>query len=82
MNYYGTMTIETMPDGFPDFLKLALRNVPEEAPYRGPSTYQEGKYAYTCQWEGTTGCFKGEEVVTMDGQVIYTLSFHGGKIIE
>ncbi len=82
MNYYGVMTIQGMPEGFSDFLKLALRSVPPQAPYRGPEAYEEGSFAYTCRWEGTPARFKGNETITLDGQVIYTLAFHGGEITE
>ncbi len=81
MNYYGTMTIEAIPDGFGDFLKLALRGVPAEAPYRGPASFAEGRFTYTCRWEGSLDHFKGDETIALDGQVIYILDFHGSKII-
>lgn len=83
MNYYGTMTPaanDSIPEGFSDFLKLALRNVPPEAPYRGPSRFDEGRYTYFCRWEGGLPFFHGEETITLDGEVIYQLYFHGGLI--
>lgn len=81
MNYSGTMTCENIPDGFGDFLKLALRGVPAEAPYRGPASFTEGRFTYSCRWEGSLAHFKGEESIALDGEVIYILDFHGGKII-
>lgn len=81
MNYYGTMTVEdAIPEGFGDFLKLALRHVHAEAPFRGPARFDEGRYSYTCQWEGGLALFRGEETIALDGQVIYQLYFHGGVI--
>ncbi len=80
MNYYGTMTVEEIPGGFGDFLKQALRCVPARAPYRGPAHFEQGRYSYTCAWEGDPARFKGEETIALDGQVIYLLSFHGGRI--
>lgn len=82
MNYYGTMTVDTIPAGFSEFLKSALLQVPPEAPYRGPAVYQDGEYAYTCRWEGTLESFRGEEMISLDGQMVYRLDFHGGKIIS
>ncbi len=82
MNYYGAMTIHGIPEGFPDFLKLALRNVPAQAPYRGPEAYAEGGFTYTCRWEGSPARFQGEEAIALDGQEIYRLAFHGGAIVE
>lgn len=81
MNYYGTMTVETIPEGFSEFLKLSLRHIPPEAPYRGPAVFQEGKFTYTCQWTGALEGFRGEEAISLDGQLIYRLYFHGGIII-
>lgn len=81
MNYYGAMTVETIPEGFGDFLKLALKNVPVEAPYRGPETFTEGGYTYSCRSEGDPALFQGDETITFNGQVIYKLFFHGGVVI-
>ena len=80
MNYYGSMTVPGIPDGFGDFLKLALRGVPPEAPFRGPARLEQGRYLYTCRWEGAPDWFRGEEEISLDGQVIYRLYFHGGMI--
>ena len=82
MNYYGTMTISEIPDGFGDFLKLALRQVPADAPYRGPARLEEGRYTYICRWQGNPARFSGDESITLDGKEIYGLYFHGGIIIE
>jgi hypothetical protein len=81
MNYYGTMTTDEIPPGFSDFLKLALRSAPVEAPYRGPASLVEGSFAYICQWEGTLEMFRGQEEIMQDGHFIYRLYFHGGKIV-
>lgn len=82
MNYYGSMTISEIPDGFGDFLKLALRQVPEDAPYRGPTRFEEGQYTYFCRWQGNLERFSGDESITLDGKEIYVLYFHGGTITE
>ncbi len=81
MNYYGKMTVESVPQGFPEFLKHALLHVPPEAPYRGPAEYQEGAFTYACTWQGAPAVFRGEETIALNGQVIYRLFFHGGEII-
>lgn len=80
MNYYGSMTVPEIPAGFGDFLKLALRQVPPEAPYRGPAYVEQGGYTFTCRWEGTPDWYRGEEEIALDGQVVYRLYFHGGVI--
>jgi len=87
MNYYGSLAplgdgrAREIPAGFSDFLKQALRQAPEEAPYRGPRRLVEGPFEYRCRWEGAVERFRGDEQIALDGQVIYTLDFHGGMII-
>lgn len=81
MNYYGSMTIPHIPEGFSHFLKSALLRVPAEAPFRGPAFFQEGAFAYTCSWMGALDLFDGRETIYLEKQPIYALSFHGGLII-
>jgi hypothetical protein len=80
MNYYGTMLVEEIPEDFGHFLKLCLRHLPPQAPYRGPEHFESGRFTYACTWEGEFEHFRGEEKIAFDGAVIYTLSFHGGTI--
>lgn len=80
MNYYGTMNVAAIPAGFSDFLKQALRQVPAEAPFRGPREFSQGEFAYRCRWEGGVSRFRGEEIIYQNGQEIYALYFHGGVI--
>jgi hypothetical protein len=81
MNYYGSMTCESIPDGFSAFLKQALRQVPAEAPYRGPEYFEQGPYTYICRWQGSPHRFHGQEEILLNGQSIYILFFHGGEIV-
>jgi hypothetical protein len=80
MNYYGWMVSTSIPVGFSEFLKKALRHVPEDAPYRGPEEYSEGDFKYGCGSEGDLTRFSGEEWIELNGKVIYELVFHGGEI--
>ncbi len=77
MNYAGRVT------GAPfsgDFLKEALLHVPEDAPCRGPETYEKGDYRYTCPVDGDSGWFQGKENICFRGVTIYECFFHGGMI--
>lgn len=80
MNYYGSMLIEAMPEGFSHFLKVCLRELPPEAPYRGPKRLASGLFSYKCRWKGKFEAFLGEESISMADSVIYRLFFHGGII--
>ena len=80
MNYYGWMLVDEIPEGFSAFLKEALLQVPEQAPYRGPQDFSVGLFAYACRWEGEVGCFRGDESILYKDAVIYRLNSHGGRI--
>ncbi len=80
MNYYGRMLISEIPEGFSDFLKESLRNVPFDHPYRGPEVYSKGDYKYLCSWKGEISFFSGQETILLKGVPVYELLFHGGSI--
>jgi len=83
MSYDGGILPESsqdQTDGMPDFLKAALREVPIEAPYRGPESFQEGRFRYQNQIFGDISDFHGTENITLHGQAIYRLHYSGGII--
>ncbi len=82
MNYHGVMLQEAIPTDFGDFLKLVLRNMPADAPYRGPHHFTQGEFAYRCSWQGSLERFQGEESIDYQGMPLYALSFHGGVILS
>lgn len=77
MNYAGRVTGRPFSG---DFLKEALRHVPTEMPYRGPSRYERDGYLYTCEANGSFSWFQGCECLSYHGQDIYECCFHGGAI--
>ncbi|WP_040950520.1 DUF5680 domain-containing protein [Gorillibacterium massiliense] len=77
MNYVGRV----ISDGFDgDFLKEALRHVPEDLPYRGPESYKSGSYTYTCSVQGEFDWFTGQEEIFHEETKVYECRFHGGAI--
>ncbi len=82
MNYFGWMLVDHIPDGFGEMLKAALRQVPAEAPFRGPATVRQGHFEYHCAWSGNLRSFVGQEEIRLKGKKIYALEFHGGEIRE
>jgi hypothetical protein len=80
MNYYGRTLADPVPAGFGEFLKLALMQIPANAPYRGPAEFQQGDFTYRCAWQGSPAFFSGHETIESAGQTIYELDFHGGQI--
>lgn len=81
MNYYGTMLVPEIPEGFSPFLKQALLNVPLEATFRGPARFTDGKFLYQCSYTGDPVLFKGEELICLNENLIYRLDFHGGEVM-
>lgn len=77
MNYSGRVLSDEFNG---DFLKLALLNVPEEKPYRGPECFKEGEYTYSCKADGSPEWFQGYEEIRYRGQRVYECFFHGGKV--
>lgn len=82
MNYYGVMLVDEdeIPKGFIDCLLAALRQVPREAPYRGPAELKHSPFTYSCHWEGNLDHFRGREWIATQGTTIYKLDFHGGTV--
>ncbi|WEV67386.1 DUF5680 domain-containing protein [Bifidobacterium sp. ESL0769] len=62
------------------FLKLALRKVDPEAPYRGPKSFVSGQYRYTNQYAGDITDFNGEEMIYADALPVYRLHYSGGYL--
>jgi len=86
MNYIGRMVGDKlceniMKEAF-GFLTEALKLVPEEYPYRGPSQYGDGDYSYKCTVEGDFHWFSGVEEVFYKGNKVYELVFHGGDVSQ
>lgn len=82
MNFYGyAYKLENFPNGFPKFHKEALRNMPEEFPFRGPKIYQKGDFVYTNEINGNLKDFYGIEKVFYKGIEIFKLYYHGGELV-
>lgn len=62
------------------FLQKALSRVPDEAPYRGPMLFEEGKFRYTNAWEGTLERFSGIEMIYENDQKVYETKYVGGLV--
>lgn len=77
MNYAGRVTGDNFSG---DFLKEALRNVTADKPFRGPDSYTNGEYTYTCEVSGDFDWFQGYETFSYKGETIYDCYFHGSII--
>jgi hypothetical protein len=84
MNYYGDIFDNNIKGDllkeFLDFLKLSLRQVKEDKPFRGPAQFKKDNFEYLCESQGGVDKFIGFETILYQGKEVYRLDFHGGKI--
>jgi hypothetical protein len=80
MVYYGWVEEGIDHDHVYDILQKALRQMPEEAPFRGPEELNEGEFTYTNKWEGDAEKYSGKEQITQGGKLIYQASYLGGLV--
>jgi hypothetical protein len=64
-----------------DLLKLALRSVRSDNPYRGPSQVNLHGLLYECRSTGTLGRFEGDETIKRVDELLIRLIFAGGWIL-
>ena len=85
MNYRGeTLDLELSEDAMDKALRPALMMVGSDdtIPVRGPKSFINGEFEYQFNVVGDLDSFIGEEVITKNGNKVYTLKCHGGKIIK
>jgi hypothetical protein len=82
MNYYGRSSLGELPAAGMRCLAAALREVPSDAPYRGPAIHRLDGFEYRCAVEGDVASFSGREEIlnSVDGELVFVLRFHGGFI--
>lgn len=78
MEYAGGTT--SKPEETYKFLKQALSQVTVDAPYRGPKMFQNSNYKYLNEIVGSINKFVGTEVILLEGEKIYELTYKGGKV--
>lgn len=64
-----------------DLLKLALRSVRSDNPYRGPNQVELHDLLYECRPTGTLGRFEGVETIKRVDELLIRLVFAGGWIV-
>jgi len=81
MNYCGCILEKIINEkDVYSFLKRALMEMREEAPFRGPAEFTNNNYQYTSSFLGDVSSFVGIENIYLDKNKIYELNFHGGII--
>lgn len=80
MVYYGWVAGGVQTNPVYATLRTALQHMPEEAPFRGPLEYIQGRHTYTNAWTGDLERFAGEEQIIEVGKVIYQAHYMGGLV--
>jgi len=81
MNYYGKIisAVVSAKETY-EFLKIAMRQIKEDRPFRGPNNFKSGDFEYIDESTGDINDFFGTEKILFKGQEIYRLIYHGGII--
>lgn len=80
MVYYGYIETGTSAETIYPVLQKALRQMPQDAPFRGPEKMKEGELYYHNIWSGTIEKFSGKETISMNGKIVYEASYIGGVV--
>ncbi|MCB9813144.1 MAG: hypothetical protein H6772_01925 [Pseudomonadales bacterium] len=80
MVYYGWVEEGVETDPVYAVLRGALKQMPEDYPFRGPEEFTEGEFTYTNKWEGEVDRFSGEEAIVKGDKLIYKASYLGGLV--
>ena len=80
MVYYGWVAEGIVVDSVYAILRGALKQMPENAPFRGPKEYKEGDLIYSNTWSGDVDRYSGEEQITQGEQLLYKANYIGGLV--
>ncbi len=81
MNYYGKIVSNIVSaKQIYEFLKIAMQQVKEDRPFRGPNNFKSGDFEYIDKSTGDVNGFSGNEKILFKGQEIYKLIYHGGIV--
>lgn len=83
MNYFGEVLPNCSdPAMVYGFLREAMRLVTPDYPFRGPAIYEKGSLRYENEQHGRLERFSGTESIFADGEKVYELHYHGGRLAE
>lgn len=80
MVYYGWVEEGIETNSIYGVLRNALKQMPEDYPFRGPKEYKEGEFTYTNFWEGEVDRFSGKEQIIQGNKLIYQATYLGGLV--
>lgn len=80
MVYYGLILNGITVNPIYAMLRNALKNMPEDAPFRGPKELKNNKLTYSNTWKGTIEQYNGKEQITQGEKIVYKANYRGGLI--
>ncbi len=80
MVYYGLISHGISVNPVYAMLRNAFKNMPEDAPFRGPKKIKSGKLIYSNTWKGTIEQYNGEEHITQERLIVYKANYMGGLV--
>ncbi len=80
MVYYGFVEPGQVNKQVYTILMAALSQAPAEAPYRGPSHFEQGEWRYENSLTGTIERFSGEEKIFQNDVCVYQANYLGGLV--
>lgn len=80
MVYYGWVEEGIQTDPVYGILRGALKQMPEDYPFRGSREFKDGEYTYSNSWEGEVDRFEGEEQIMQGEKLIYKANYMGGLV--
>lgn len=80
MLYYGFVDKAKEINSVFGVLRNALKEMPQEYPFRGPKEYCEMEYTYSNTWSGDINGFNGKEIITLNDYQIYRADYVGGHV--
>jgi hypothetical protein len=80
MVYYGWVGEKAEKDRVYEILRGALKQMPEDYPFRGPKEIKIEDFTYTNTWSGEVDQFAGEEIISQGDKLIYKANYLGGLV--
>ncbi len=80
MLYYGGVFKTEEINTVFGVLRNALKEMPQEYPFRGPKQYCEMEYGYSNVWNGNVDRFEGKEKIKKKDTLVYQANYFGGLV--
>ena len=81
MNYFGkVISKEVSEKEIYGFLRIAMKEIKEDRPFRGPKYLKKENFEYFDDSSGNADNFTGTEKILFNRKEVYRLVYHGGAM--